>query len=152
MSSDVIMITERDIYQLFATCPSSTSADILKKVAELCALPVLSEVSAAEVLRCRKRFNSTKKRKYTDKHISVDFDELVQCGSKDVALINTENDASSAVSPEPKKKIKKSLDRVNRTQKNRRTDAIWAQVKQAADEEDIDVSVLLGLLLTRCDD
>ena len=40
---------------------------------------------------------------------------------------------------------------MNRTQENRRTESIWNKVKKMANEENIDVSKILGLLLTRCE-
>ena len=50
-----------------------------------------------------------------------------------------------------KQKIQKSLDNLARTQEIRRTDKIWNEVKKFADEGNIDVSKVLGMLLTRCE-
>ena len=145
-----LQVTEKKLFQIFVVNQGLTQNAMLQKVAESLSMDNhLSEDAAAEVIKTFKRYTTSKKRRYTDKRLKVDFDELVGNSNDEDVLFNIDEPADADV---PKKKFRKSLDNLNRTQENHRTDDIWKEVKQVAEEEDVDVSIVLGLLLTRCDD
>lgn len=140
------MVSERQLFQIFSDHYGSSQNGMLIEVAKSLSVAALSDAAVNAVVKCFKRFEARKRRWFSEKRTTVNLEELVKSGSNDVLIEDVDLVAA------PKKKFRKSLDNLNRTQENRRTELIWSEVNAVAEEENVDPSVVLGLLLTRCND
>ena len=140
-------VTERNLYEIFIENDDEkvTMTEMIDKVVKKLSVEKLVEGDVEIVNKSFRRYKQNKKRRYADKRLKVDFHELKMSVDDQTYLFKVEVTV-------PKKKVRKSLDNLNHSQEERRTEEIWNEVKSVAAEENIDVSKVLGLLLTRCDD
>ena len=146
-----LSVTEADVFKILIEEDQQSRVKIdLKRLVDLMQVSYAAELTAVqkEMLKpCIKNYNSRKKRQFHDKHIKVDWDELLGLGGKE-ALFCIEPKLDQT-----KSNKRKSLDELgSRKQLKNRTDDLWKEVQKLARLEDITESRVLGLLLTRCTD
>ena len=146
-----LSVTEADVFKILIEEDQQSRVKIdLKRLVDLMQVSYAAELTAVqkEMLKpCIKNYNSRKKRQFHDKHIKVDWDELLGLGGKE-ALFCIEPKLDQT-----KSNKRKSLDELgSRKQLKNRTDDLWKEVQKLARDEEIAESRVLGLLLTRCTD
>lgn len=136
------MLSERDLFKIFSDNYGLSQGEMVKKVSSILDAE-LSNEGVKDVVKCFKRFEARIKRWFNGKHAPIDFEKVINSG--DVVML------IDSVVAEPPKKIRKSLDSLkSRNQEIKRTDTIWSNVVALAQEENVEPSYIIGLLLTRC--
>ena len=106
-----------------------------------------------EIKNSLKRYQSQKKRLFTNKHLPIDWDKIGSLGSNETIILTYQHDNEEINLNHCRKRSLTPLKNLeSRKQLLRRTDQIWEQIQTVAQEENTTASELLGLLLTRCAD
>ena len=146
-------ITERTLFDVFVEHGDGMSrSEIILKVMEKLSIDKLPEDSKLKVYNAFACFQKKKKNLSKKTSKLVQINAYVQSSNNTNVLFEVPDlPSTSEVSPSPKRKFRKSVDDLKRTQKKRRTDKIWYEVLQASNEQECDITTILALTLTRSD-
>ena len=128
-------VTERDLFEVFIEGTNENTAleDVVETIKEKFSITELKDGHVEKVKLSLKRYRQNKKRRYINKRLKVDYEELKCSGDAEVSLFTVEV-------CEQKQKIRKSLDNIARKQEIRRTEDIWNEVKKFSEKENIRAS------------
>lgn len=150
-------ITQSNLHELFFHNSSLEYSTVIRKVEETFNCVLNDDVQMDFVKKSFKSYKLNKDRWFTKKRIKLDFDvyrsnfkrnldekeEYIEVEDSMVLdeVVNNNNDSMS---------FRKRFDDLSRKQQLERTKDIWSRLKIKAEEEEIEITCLLGFLLTRC--
>ena len=147
-------VNEKDIFQIFVEGDQNASEQLsISQCVELVQKKYNIKVTGEQkenLKKSLKKFLSLKKRRYTEKRLAINWDELASLGEVETVVFHYPSTTNSNISTSSRKRPLEDL--CSRKQLLRRTDEIWAKIQDVAAEEKVTSTQLMGLLLTRCSD
>ena len=143
-------VNEQTIFEMFCTEDAKSRdqlsiATCVRLVEQEFGVQVTDE-QKDNLKKSLKKYHATKKRKFTDNRVAVDWDELKKLGAPKTVVLSSSTKSKTQSRKRPLEELG------SRKQLLRRTEDIWAKIQAVAAEENVTDSQLMGLLLTRCPD